>query len=159
MKHNQTPPLPYCNIDHIKNAHYVQLPEIIDGHDGKLAVAELGKDISFTIKRVYTIYNLQQPHSVRGKHAHKKLEQVLFCLHGNFQMCLDDGTHQTATLMNSPNIGLYVGTYLWHTMTNFTDDCVLMVLASDFYYESDYIRDYRQFLEAILCLPKSSGPE
>ncbi len=127
----------------------IQVPTIQDGIDGTVSIAENFKQIPFEIKRVYYIYNLANQEAIRGKHAHKKLEQVLFCLSGSFLLQLDDGTNQEDMLVYKPNIGIYLGKELWHIMTNFSSNCILMVLASDFFDESDYIRDYNEFLKYV----------
>lgn len=133
----------------VKNCSLVQLPQIEDGIDGCISVVENLKHIKFEIKRVYYIYNLGNANAIRGKHCHKELEQVIFCVNGSFLLSVDDGENKQAIVLDKPNSGVYLGTNLWHTMTNFSKDCVLLVLASDFFAESDYIRDYEQFLEYV----------
>jgi len=133
----------------VKNSKLIQLPKIMDGTDGCISVAENCRHIPFEIKRVYYIYGLRNEKSIRGKHAHKTLEQVYFCVHGSFLLGLDDGENKQEIVLDQPNLGVYLGTNLWHTMTRFSKDCVLLVLASDFFAESDYIRDYEQFLKYI----------
>jgi len=81
----------------------------------------------------------------RGHHAHKKLEQVIFCINGSFVLRLDDGVRKQSLLMNDPCLGVKLGPKLWHTMEKFSSDCVILVLADDYYQESDYIRDYDAF--------------
>ena len=82
---------------------------------------------------------------VRGKHAHLRLQQVVVCVSGSCVFYLDDGTHREEVLLNKPNIGLYIGKNIWREMKNFSKDCVLLVLADDYYDEKEYIRDYRTF--------------
>ncbi|MCU0285496.1 MAG: FdtA/QdtA family cupin domain-containing protein [Acidobacteria bacterium] len=129
----------------VKNSKLITLPRIDDGIDGSISVAENSIHIPFDVKRVYYIYNLINQYAVRGKHAHKKLEQVLFCINGSCDIGLDDGTHQQDITLNTPNTGIYLGIELWHTMKNFSANCILLVLASDFYKKEDYIRDYDEF--------------
>ena len=124
----------------------VILKEINDYPDGNLSVAEESKDIPFHIKRVYYIYDLFNEIAARGKHAHKNLEQVLFCISGSFKLMLDDGKTKTNIEMDTPNEGIYIGNYIWHTMCEFSKDCIILVLASDYFKESDYIRDYDEFI-------------
>jgi hypothetical protein len=133
----------------LNNCYEVTLPVIADGVDGKISVAEGLRHIPFEIKRVYYIYDLENLNAIRGKHAHKKLEQVIFCINGSFLLGLDDGVNREDMLLNKRNTGVYLGTGLWHTMRQFSKDCVLLVLASDHYNESDYIRDYDEFLKFI----------
>src|SRR3972149_9034979 len=129
----------------VRNCNLIQLPTIQDGIDGTISVAENPKQIPFEIKRVYYIYNLANQEAKRGMHAHKKLEQVLFCISGSFLLYLDDGTKQEEMLVYKPNVGVYLGPCLWHIMTNFSSNCILMVFASGFFDETDYIRDYNEF--------------
>jgi dTDP-4-dehydrorhamnose 3,5-epimerase-like enzyme len=113
---------------------------------GSLVAIEEERDIPFTIRRVYYIFGTQ-PGVRRGLHAHKTLRQVLVCVHGSCSILLDDGTTRAEVEMNDQTKGLLVDTMVWHEMYNFSPECVLLVLAGDFYAESDYIRDYDQFLE------------
>lgn len=129
----------------MKNCYPINLPVIADGIDGKLSVAESLQNVPFEIKRVYYIYDLENPDAIRGKHAHKRLEQVIFCINGNFVLGVDDGHNREELYINQRNSGVYLGTGLWHTMSQFSKDCVLLVFASDYYDESDYIRDYNEF--------------
>lgn len=133
----------------MNNFRLIELPTIQDGIDGTISIAENLNQIPFDVKRVYYVYNLANQTAVRGKHAHKQLEQVLFCVSGSFELHLDDGEDQKDILVYKPNVGIYLGVDLWHTMTNFSCNCIFMVLASDFYKESDYIRDYDQFKEYV----------
>lgn len=129
----------------VRNSKLITLPRIDDGIDGSISVAENFNHIPFAVKRVYYIYNLINHDAIRGKHAHKKLEQVLFCINGSCDIGLDDGTLSQDITLNTPNTGIYLGVELWHTMKNFSDNCILLVLASDFYKKEDYIRDYDEF--------------
>jgi len=133
----------------LKNCHYLVLPVIPDGVDGKLCVAESLHTIPFEIKRIYYIYDLENEKAIRGRHAHRTLEQVIFCINGSFILELDDGNRREQLLLNKRNIGIYLGVNLWHTMTQFSKDCLLLVFASDYYNESDYIRNYGEFLKHI----------
>lgn len=114
--------------------------------DDLLCVWETGKQISFDVKRIYHIGNVKAG-TVRGHHAHKKLEQILLCPYGSIEVALDDGTEVTTCLLDSPDKGLYVGPSMWHTMKWMVDNSVLMVYASEHYREEDYIRDYKIFTE------------
>jgi dTDP-4-dehydrorhamnose 3,5-epimerase-like enzyme len=133
----------------VKNSKTIILPQIVDGIDGTISVAEYRYHIPFAIKRVYYIYGLINPDAIRGKHAHKNLEQVLFCINGTCEISLDDGEKSQAVVLNKPNVGLYLGKELWVTMKEFSDNCILLVLASDIYEEDDYIRDYDEFIRYV----------
>lgn len=127
----------------------VQLRAINDFPDGQLVIGEVGQQLPFPIKRVYYINNLFNAHAQRGRHAHKQLEQIIFCVQGKFRLGLDDGhTRQTIT-MQDPTWGIRLGPKLWHVMDKFSSDCVILVLASALYRETDYIRSYNEFLEFI----------
>ena len=115
---------------------------------GQLVALEEGIDIPFSIKRVYYMYDTVKG-MVRGKHAHKSLEQILVCLHGSCKILLDDGREKKVIPLEKPYEGLYVPNNMWREMYDFSEDAVLMVLASDFYKENDYIRDYDQFVSYI----------
>ena len=110
---------------------------------GGLVVAEAQKTIPFEIKRVYSIVGTQQ-NVRRGFHAHKALQQVLVCLSGSCKVLLDDGSSKTEVILNDPAKGVF-DKMIWREMFEFSSDCVLMVLASDWYDEDDYIREYDVF--------------
>ena len=133
----------------VKNSGIIKLQFYNDFPDGNLVIGEAKKTIPFNIKRIYFINNLFNKKSIRGKHAHKKLEQIIFCVNGYFTLTLDDGKNKQKILMNNPYRGIRLGPKLWHTMTKFSSDCVILVLTNDYYKESDYIRDYDQFLEYV----------
>ena len=133
----------------VKNAKIIDLPQIVDGRDGVLSVAEESINIPFLIKRVFYIYNLQDKNAIRGKHAHRNIEQVLFCINGSFEIILDDGKIKQKIKLDKPNKGVFIGSYVWNTMTNFSDNCIILVFASDFYKEDEYIRNYDVFLNEI----------
>ncbi|WP_150468055.1 sugar 3,4-ketoisomerase [Francisella sp. SYW-9] len=115
---------------------------------GSLVSLEQNKNIPFDIKRVYYIYDTRQDVR-RGFHAHKNLQQVLVCISGSCKILIDDGNNKNNVLLNDPKRGLLISGLVWREMYNFSSDCVLMVLASDFYDERDYIRDYDLFLREI----------
>jgi dTDP-4-dehydrorhamnose 3,5-epimerase-like enzyme len=142
-------PVENMNEITVKNSKLITLPRIDDGIDGSISVAENFNPIPFAVKRVYYIYNLTNQKAIRGKHAHKKLEQALFCIHGSCETELDDGTLRQDITLDTPNTGLYLGVELWHTLKNFSNNCILLVLASDVYKKDDYIRDYDEFKKYI----------
>jgi hypothetical protein len=130
----------------VRQSGYVTLHKIADPPDGDLSVMEAERDIPFAIRRVYYINNLGNCVSVRGKHAHRELQQVIFCINGSFVLSLDDGRVQQDVPMWRDHVGVLLGTMLWHTMHSFSSGCVLLVVASDYYRPADYIRDYDEFL-------------
>lgn len=125
------------------------MQSVIDKIKGNLFVGEVSKQIPFPIKRFYVIRDVPNSKIDRGLHAHKNLEQVLFCLNGSFELGLDDGQKKWKIFMNDPSKGQFLGKGIWRTMSNFSKDCVLLVVASDYYNEDDYIRDYEEFLKYI----------
>ena len=125
------------------------LQQIIDSSDGVLSIAESEDKIPFKIKRIYYIYDFKTSKSKRGFHAHKKLQQVIFAISGFFTLTLDDGKEKTNHLLNNPNKGILIDKKIWHTMENFSDNCIILVIASDTFKESDYIRNYTDFINFI----------
>lgn len=125
-------------------------PEFIDFQQhgdirGQLVALEECKNIPFSIKRVYFMYDtLEGVH--RGYHAHKKLQQVLFCVAGACTIRMDDGEDIVDVRLDKPYRGLFIGPGTWREMYDFTEGAVLMVLASEYYDEDDYIRNYDAFL-------------
>ena len=112
---------------------------------GQLIALEEFKDIPFRVKRVYYIYDTKQGVR-RGYHAHKKLEQILICVSGSCKIMLDNGEERTDVLLDKPYEGLYISKDMWREMYDFSADAMLLVLASELYDESDYIRNYDEFL-------------
>lgn len=112
---------------------------------GQLIALEEFADIPFEIKRVYYMYDTKE-NVRRGYHAHKNLEQILVCIHGSCKVLLDNGVEKKKVFLEKPYEGLYVPNNIWREMYDFSSDAVLMVLASELYDESDYIRDYDEFL-------------
>ena len=115
---------------------------------GQLIAVEEGKDIPFEIKRIYYMYDTVEG-VVRGHHAHKTLEQILICVHGSCKIRLDNGREKKVVALEKPYEGLYVSNNMWREMYDFSSDAVLLVLASDYYKEEDYIRNYDEFLKYV----------
>lgn len=115
---------------------------------GTLIALEQWKNIPFEVRRVYYMYETGAG-VVRGHHAHKHLKQVLICVHGSCKIRLDDGLEKKIVPLDDPSTGLYLESNIWREMFDFSEDAVLMVLASELYDESDYIRDYNSFLEYV----------
>uniref|UniRef100_UPI00188C8A90 sugar 3,4-ketoisomerase n=1 Tax=Vibrio anguillarum TaxID=55601 RepID=UPI00188C8A90 len=115
---------------------------------GNLVALEGMKNIPFEIKRIYYIFGTKQ-NVVRGLHAHKALKQVAIALKGSCRFLLDDGITKEDIIINCPTKGILIDSCLWREMHDFSEECVLMVLASEYYDESDYIRDYTAFLQEV----------
>ena len=116
---------------------------------GQLVALEEFIDIPFEIKRVYYIYDTLEG-VTRGYHAHKSLEQIMICIHGSCKVLLDNGKEKKIVPLEKPYEGLYVANNMWREMYDFSPDAVLLVLASEIYDESDYIRNYDDFLKMVV---------
>lgn len=115
---------------------------------GQLVAIEAMKDLPFDIKRVYYIYDTL-PGVRRGFHAHLNLQQILLCVNGSCKIHLDDGIDTAEVTLDKPNEGLYIANNMWREMYDFTPGTVLLVLASEYYDEADYIRNYDDFLKTV----------
>jgi dTDP-4-dehydrorhamnose 3,5-epimerase-like enzyme len=113
---------------------------------GDLISLESTKEIPFEIKRVYYIFDTQND-VIRGLHAHKELKQVAIVLKGSCRFLLDDGVNKESIILSNAHQGLLIDSCLWREMSDFSEDCVLIVLASAQYDENDYIRNYNEFLK------------
>jgi mannose-6-phosphate isomerase-like protein (cupin superfamily) len=130
----------------MKNCRIINFKKIGNNDVGFLTALEGNREVPFDIKRIYYVYNVPKEIK-RGFHAHKRLEQVLICMSGSVKIKVDDGNGKKIIELNNPNKGLYIGLGVWHEMYDFNQSSVLLVLASEHYNESDYIRDYKKFLE------------
>ena len=117
----------------------------ISDERGTLVIAEGASQVPFDIARAYCVI-ATPPGAVRGQHAHRTLTQVAVAVAGACTMSLDDGSAQGEVRLDDPATGLLLPPLVWHEMSDFTADCVLMVLADDHYNEADYIRDYQEFV-------------
>lgn len=131
------------------NIKYVNLPVIDSKEKGKLSFMEVNKDVPFEIKRIYYIYDIRDLNTIRGYHAHKTLQQIIFCLQGSFTLELNDGYEKKEVCLDRPNKGVIIDNLIWRNMKNFNENVVIMVIASDYYDENDYIRNYKEFIEYI----------
>lgn len=122
--------------------------KVLGDSRGRLVAIESLKNVPFEIKRIFYIYGTQRGVD-RGDHAHLKTMQYLIAVHGSCKISFDDGKEVKTYDLTSPEFGLLQQPMVWGTMHDFTDDCVLLVLANEYYDEADYIRDYREFLDAL----------
>ena len=129
----------------LSDCRIIDLPKISDPR-GNLTFIEGGRHIPFKIKRVYYLYDVPGG-AERGAHGHRRLQQFIVAMSGSFDVILDDGFATRTIHMNRSYYGLYVSPLMWRDITNVSSGAVLMVLASELYDESDYFRDYSQFLE------------
>lgn len=132
----------------ISNCRLIDIPEISD-HRGSLSVLETNAIVPFDIKRIFYIYDVT-PDEDRGEHAHKECEQFIICLKGSIDLEVDDGEKKVKYNLISPTQGVYIPKMIWATLKNFSTEAICLVLASDFFDESDYIRDYDKFISEVL---------
>ncbi len=125
-----------------KTCRLLPVPCIADGR-GNLAFLEGKNHIPFAIKRIFYIYSIRKK---RGGHAHKKCEQVIIPISGKFDVISDNGKTRKRYTLNDPSAALYIPPETWIEIENFSRGSVVLVLSSDLYKESDYIRDYDEFL-------------
>lgn len=125
----------------------IDLPSLGDSRGSMISIEE-ERNVPFKIKRVYYIYGTES-HTSRGFHAHKALQQLAVCVAGKCRMVLDDGSSKESVWLDSPSKALLIGNNIWREMHEFSPDCVLLVMASEYYDEADYIRDYSSFLTEI----------
>lgn len=110
---------------------------------------ESNKCIPFNVKRIYYIYDIKDLNTTRDGHAHKTLEQVIFCLNGSFTLELDNGDEKKEIYLNTPYKGVVIRNRIWHSRKKFSENTIVLVVASDYYNEEDYIRDYKEFRKYI----------
>ncbi|MGE4500921.1 MAG: FdtA/QdtA family cupin domain-containing protein [Hydrogenovibrio sp.] len=115
---------------------------------GSLVALEAHKSVPFEIKRVYYIFGTKEGVS-RGFHAHRNLKQVAVCVTGSCRFVLDNGKQREEVLLDCSTKGLIIEDLTWREMHDFSPDCVLLILASEYYDENDYIRDYNEFLKVV----------
>ncbi len=115
---------------------------------GYLVPIENCKDIPFDIKRIFYIYGTKEK-VPRGNHAHRNLKQILICLNGSCKVKLDNGKQKEIIELSSPEEGILIDKLVWVEMYDFSVDCILLVLTDGFYDESEYIRDYSEFIDII----------
>jgi len=113
---------------------------------GSIAVIENGKSFPFEVNRVFYLYDVPGGEQ-RGGHAHKQLDQFIIAASGSFDVVLSDGNMKRTVSLNRPNYGLLLAHGIWGELNNFSSGAICLVLASKKYDESDYIRNYNDFLE------------
>jgi UDP-2-acetamido-3-amino-2,3-dideoxy-glucuronate N-acetyltransferase len=124
-----------------------RLPHV-DDLRGSLSFGEIVDQIPFEVKRYFLVYNVAGK-EIRGEHAHRSLHQFLICVHGRCHVVADDGTLRQEFVLDSPTVGLHLPPMVWGIQYKYTEDAVMLVLASDRYDPASYIRDYSEFLELL----------
>lgn len=112
---------------------------------GNLTAVENNSNFPFDVKRVFYLYDIAGGES-RGAHAHRECHQFLIAASGSFEVSLDDGKYKRQVFLNRPNIGLHIPQGIWASELNFSSGAICLVLASHLYSESDYLRDYQEFM-------------
>ena len=129
----------------IQDIALIKIP-VVEDLSGNLAFIQ-NDILPFEFKRVYYLFDVPSS-AFRGGHSHIEQHEVLIALSGSFEVTLNDGTNKKSYLLNKPNIGLHLPKGIWRELENFSSGAVCLVLASDVFEESDYIRDYDVFLKA-----------
>jgi dTDP-4-dehydrorhamnose 3,5-epimerase-like enzyme len=127
----------------MKEIEIINLPKILDNR-GNLTFIEGKKHIPFEIKRAYWIYDVPGGEK-RGGHAYKTLREFVIALSGSFDVVLDDGREKKVYSLNRSYYGIFIPEMIWREINNFSTNALCLVLASDFYKEEDYIRNYNKF--------------
>jgi hypothetical protein len=125
-----------CNIIQLRKIH---------NRAGNITPVENGADIPFNVKRIYYLYDIPGGES-RGGHGHKELEQLIVAVSGSFDVTIDDGVSKKTVNLNRPYFGLHLKPGIWRDLSNFSSGAICLVLASHLYDESDYIREYSEFI-------------
>lgn len=129
----------------LNDIQFLNFP-VVEDTRGNLAFIQ-NDVLPFEFKRIYYLFDVPS-NAFRGGHAHKDLQQILIALSGSFEVVLDDGFEKRTVLLNKPNIGLHIPTGIWRELQNFSSGAVCLVIASDVFDESDYIRVYDAFLDS-----------
>jgi hypothetical protein len=139
----------------VENCRLIQFPRIEDPR-GTLTFIEAERHVPFEVKRVFYLYDVPAGQT-RGAHAHKDLHQVLVALAGSFEAIVADGIGEKRFRLSEPSTGLYIPPLIWDTEIDFTPGAVCMVLASAWYDEADYYRDYGVYLQAVAAARLPAG--
>jgi dTDP-4-dehydrorhamnose 3,5-epimerase-like enzyme len=131
----------------LSKCRIINLPKTTDVR-GNLTFIEGGRHIPFEIQRVYYLYDVPGG-AERGGHAHKELHQLIVAMSGSFDVVLDDGNNKKRIHLNRSYQGIYVCPMMWRELDNFSSGSVCMVLASNYYDESDYYRNYDEFISVV----------
>jgi dTDP-4-dehydrorhamnose 3,5-epimerase-like enzyme len=131
----------------VENCKLVELPVIHDPQ-GNLSFIEQGRHVPFDIARVYYTYDVPGG-AARGGHAHRTCEGLVVAMSGSFEVVVDDGVARDSFRLNRSHVGLYLPPMIWRELIDFSSNAVCMVVASDYFKEEDYIRDYAAFQQAV----------
>lgn len=129
----------------VNDCSIIELSKHHSDRKGNITVVQNGDTVPFDVKRVYYLYDVPGGES-RGAHAHRNLRQLIVAASGSFRVTLDDGNEKRSFFLNRPYLALYVKPGIWRDLDDFSSGAVCLVLASEKYDPSDYIRDYDDFL-------------
>lgn len=129
------------------DCHVIHFPRIQD-RAGNLTSVQNNIEVPFDVKRIYYLYDIPGGED-RGAHAHKRLQQLIIAASGSFDITIDDGRNKKTVQLNRPYFGLYVRPGLWRNISNFSSGAICLVLASELYDQTDYLRTYDQFLNYV----------
>lgn len=130
-------------MNSISDIHVFTVPKFLD-RQGYLVAFDAKSDLKISLRRVFVVSG----HSgdIRGKHAHKSLTQILVCVHGACRVTCDDGMSKKEVTLDRPDIVLEIPPGIWADQYYYVPDSVLMVMCDLPYDESDYIRNYDDFI-------------
>lgn len=131
---------------HVDDCKTIDIRSVFD-HRGTIAFVESGADLPFEIKRLYWTFDIPS-HASRAGHAHRNLQQLYVAVSGSFEVFMDDGIRQKSVVLNQPAVGLLMTPGIWREISKFSSNACLLVAASDFFDENDYIRSHEEFLAA-----------
>lgn len=134
-------------MDALLKPGLIALPNIVDAR-GNLTVGEFGNQIPFEPKRYFIVYQVPLV-EMRGEHAHRECHQFLVCVRGRISVAGDDGRERQEFILDRPDLGFYMPPLTWGGQFNYSPDAVLLVFASHFYDNADYIRNYDEFLRLV----------
>ena len=140
----------------VSDCRIISLPKIPDER-GNLSFVEAGRPVPFVIQRVYWIYDVPGGET-RGGHAYRTLQEFFIALSGSFDVIVDDGRERKVVTLNRSYVGLYVPNMIWRYLENFSTNAVCMILASQPYMETDYIREYSTFLKQVIDIKMPCPP-
>lgn len=132
----------------MKGVELIDIPKMSD-HRGNLSVVEQTRHLPFEIKRIFWLYGVPEGKG-RAAHAHKEQTQFIVPVSGHFRIVIDNGKEKETFIMNQPNKGLLIRPGNWISLEDFSKDAVCMVVCPEFYNESEYMREYDEFLEFVM---------
>jgi len=127
----------------VRGCRWIAVPGAADAR-GRINFLELGRGLDFAPKRLFWLHHIA-PGQWRGRHGHRESELLLVAMSGGCQVQLDDGTTKERVALEDPARALYIGTWVWHELTDFAPDTAILVAASSLYDEAEYLRDYETF--------------